>query len=144
VAAGADRLSALGAGPVRVADALGAAFIAVAATASAAGAQTYVGKNIEGGLHWAVAAPQGASWSLVCRFPPVTYFESSYNQEAWINRFERQGAGPQNGRLPLNTGHCHLTKTGGNGPVGIALSRPGRVVSDGVREAGGTAAVGIM
>lgn len=128
---------------MRRSDVPGAALILVLAAASAAGAQTYVGKNIEGGLHWAVAAPQGASWSLVCRFPPVTYYESAYNQEAWINRLEKRGAGPQNGRLPLNTGHCHLTKTGGEGPVGIALSRPGKVSSGGVREVGRTASAGL-
>ena len=123
--------------------AAGALLISILLSATAAEGQTWVGKNIEGGLHWAVAAPQGASWSLVCRFPPVTYFESSYNQEAWINRLERQGEGPQRGRLQLNSGYCHLTKTGGNGPVGIAVSRPGKIVADSARETGETASAGI-
>ena len=103
---------------------LGACAILMIVAVSAAGAQTYVGKNIEGGAHWAVAAPQGASWSLECRFPPVTYWENSYDQNHWINKLEQSGAGAAQGRLPLNVGYCYLTKTGGNGPVGLAMARP--------------------
>lgn len=91
---------------------------------SAAGAQTHVGKNIEGGMHWAVAAPEGATWLLSCRFPPVTYWESRYDQKHWINKLERPGEGTDRGRLPINIGHCYVTKTGGRGPVGIAVARP--------------------
>ena len=44
--------------------------LAVTAVAPVASAQVHVGRNVEGGLPWSVAAPQGASWSLVCRFAP--------------------------------------------------------------------------
>lgn len=118
--------------------------LAVLAAASPAGAQVDVGMNIEGGMHWAVAAPQGASWRLVCRHPPVIYHRSNYDQRAWTNRLTREGDGPANGRLPLNQGDCRLTKTGGDGPVGIALVRPGERVAKGVRGVGETAAVGFL
>jgi hypothetical protein len=121
------------------------AIAVVGGAASTAGAQTYVGKNIEGGMHWHVAAPQGASWSLVCRFPPVTYWRTNYDKKAWINRFARESGGSQGGRLPLNVGHCHLTKTGGRGAVGLALARsPTEVVSDGTRDPAEPAAVGFL
>ena len=106
----------------------GVSLILTAVAASTAGAQTHVGKNVEGGMHWAVAAPQGASWLLTCRFPPVTYWESAYDQNHWINKLERSGEGSDRGRLPLNVGHCHVTKTGGRGPVGVALVRSPREV----------------
>ena len=96
-------------------------------------AQTWVGANIEGGLHWHVSAPQGARWRLECRFPPVTYYRSAYEQKAWINRFERSGQGADSGRLPLNSGHCNVWKTGGRGPVAIGLARPGETVADATR-----------
>ena len=96
-------------------------------------AQTWVGANIEGGLHWHVSAPQGARWRLECRFPPVTYYRSAYEQKAWINRFERSGQGADSGRLPLNSGHCNVWKTGGRGPVAIGLARTGETVADATR-----------
>jgi len=110
--------------------------------ASAALAQTRLGANIEGGLHWAVSAPQGASWSLVCRFPPATYYASAYDQKHWINRFERSGSGDSRGRLPLNVGYCHLAKIGGDGPVGIALVKDGEARADATSDATRRAAVG--
>lgn len=109
-----------------------------------AAAQTHVGTNIEGGLHWHVSAREGASWRLVCRFPPVTYYRNAYDQRSWINRFERSGRGADSGRLPLNVGHCHLWKTGGRGAVGIGLARPGERVGDATRDPAEPAAVGLL
>lgn len=146
MAAGADRVSAAGAlsmagrASLRV---LGAVILA-AALAVPAQAQIHVGENIEGGLYWSVAAPRGANWSLLCRFQPVTYYLSAYDQKHWVNRFERSGTGQDRGRLPLNAGYCHLTKTGGEGPVAIALARPGEVVAKATRESGTRASVGFM
>ena len=102
----------------------GVCAIVMTVAVTTAGAQTHVGKNIEGGMYWAVSAPQGARWSLDCRFPPVTYWQSSYDQKHWINKLEQTGQGSAQGRLPLTVGHCHLIKTGGAGPVGIAVARP--------------------
>ena len=96
-------------------------------------AQTWVGRNIEGGLHWHVSAPEGASWRLECRYPPVTYYRSAYEQKAWINEFERSGRGADSGRLPLNSGHCRLWKTGGRGAVAIGMARPGETAADATR-----------
>jgi hypothetical protein len=109
-----------------------------------AGAQTWVGTNIEGGLHWHLSAPEGASWRLACRFPPVTYYRSVREQRAWINKFERRGQGADSGRLPLNVGHCHVWKTGGRGAVAIGLSRPGETVADATRDPAEPAAVGFL
>lgn len=117
---------------------------AVVLGASSAGAQTHVGTNIEGGLHWYVSAREGASWRLVCRFPPVTYYRNAYDQKSWINRFERSGRGSNSGRLPLNVGHCHVWKTGGRGAVGIGLARPGERVGDATRDPAEPAAVGFL
>lgn len=107
-------------------------------------AQTYVGQNTENGMHWHVAAPEGASWRLECRFPPVIYQRNTYDRRAWMNKITVRGEGPQDGRLPLNVGHCRLWKTGGAGPVGIGLSRPGETASDGTRDPDRPAAVGFL
>lgn len=120
------------------------AALPVLGSAFPAGAQTWVGDSIEDGMHWHVSAPEGANWRLVCRFPPVTYYRSVYNQKAWINRFERSGRGPDSGRLPLNVGHCHVWKTGGRGAVAIGLSRPGETVADATRDPAAPAAVGFL
>ena len=117
---------------------------AVVVGGTPAGAQTYVGTNIEGGLHWHVSTLQGASWRIVCRYPPVTYYRNAYDRKAWINRFERSGQGPDSGRLPLNVGHCHLWKTGGRGAVGLGLARPGEAVGDATAVPSEPAAVGFM
>jgi hypothetical protein len=124
---------------------IGVGLIMALTAASTAGAQTYVGKNVEGGMHWAVSAPQGASWLLTCRFPPVTYWESAYDQNHWINKLERPGEGSDRGRLPLNVGHCHVTKTGGRGPVGVALVRePREVRAEGTAVTGRRIGVGFL
>jgi len=95
--------------------------IGLTAMVSSASGQTNVGQNHGGGLHWSVAAPQGASWSLSCGFSPVTLDMGRYDREHWANRLNRAGQGPQRGRLPGDNGSCTLTKTGGAGPVGVAL-----------------------
>lgn len=117
---------------------------AAVALAAPAAAQTYVGRNIEGGLHYAVSAPQGAAWRLNCRFPPVTYYRSNYDQRSWINQLRDEGAGPSRGRLPLDTGYCEVTKTGGQGPVAIAVGRPGKVEARAVRDTGQSATAGLF
>lgn len=99
--------------------------VVVVAMATAAGAQTDVGKDHYGGLHWSVAAPQGAQWSLTCRFRPVTLWMSQYDRRQWVNQVVRHGEGPQRGRLPGDNGRCTLTKTGGAGAVAIALVKDG-------------------
>jgi hypothetical protein len=114
------------------------------ALASPAAAQTYVGRNIEGGLHYSVSAPQGATWRLNCRFPPVTYFRNNYDQRSWINHLRDEGAGPSRGRLPLDTGYCEVTKTGGEGPVAIAVGRPGKIEARAVRAVGESATAGLF
>lgn len=99
--------------------------VLLVACASAADAQTRLGADIESGLPWHVAALQGASWSLVCRFKPVTYEASTYNREAWANRIAQTGRGSMGGRLPGDDGSCTVTKTGGRGAVAIAMIKNG-------------------
>ncbi len=124
--------------------ALACAIGAVILGGAPASAQTWVGTNIEGGLYWHVSTRQGASWRIVCRYPPVTYYRNAYDRKAWINRFERSGQGPDSGRLPLNVGHCHLWKTGGQGAVGLGLARPGEAVGDATVDPSEPAAVGFL
>ena len=80
--------------PARLLAIVAIASAALASGGAPAGAQTWVGTNIEGGMHWHVSTRQGASWRIVCRYPPVTYYRSAYDQKAWINRFERSGRDP--------------------------------------------------
>ena len=115
-----------------------------AALATPAIAQTYVGSNIEGGLHYSVSAPQGASWRLNCRFPPVTYYRNNYDRQAWINQLTDQGHGSSRGRLPLDSGYCEVTKTGGDGPVAIAVGRLGKVEARAVRAVGESTTAGLF
>ena len=119
-------------------------FLSAALAASPGAAQTHVGSNIEGGLHYSVAAPQGASWRLDCRFPPVTYYRNNYDRRAWINHLTDQGHGPSRGRLPLDSGYCEVTKTGGDGPVAIAVGRTGKVEVRAVRVVGESATAGLF
>ena len=114
----------------------------VAATPSLA--QVHVGANVEGGLHWAVAAPQAAAWSLVCLFAPVTYEANRYDRRRWTNKITTTGTGARQGRLPQQDGRCTVTKTRGPGPVGVALVRDGVPHAAGVVETGRTAAVGFL
>jgi hypothetical protein len=122
----------------------GLLLIAFAIAAGPAVAQTAVGEDTASGLHWHVAAPAGASWTLDCRFRPVTYAASAYEQARWANRTRLSGAGPQAGRLPGNDGRCTLTKTGGAGPVGLALVRGDEVTSAGAARTGETAYAGLL
>lgn len=93
--------------------------------AGGAAAQQEVGKNPYGGLHWSVAAPQGASWALECGIAPVTV------RGIHMNRVNYTGTGPQRGRLPGQDGGCKLIKTGGAGPVGLALVKNGQPTAAG-------------
>ena len=103
--------------------ALSAAAVAGAATAQSA---REVGNDPYTGLHWSVAAPQGASWALECQFAPVTV------RGIHFNRINHTGTGHMAGRLPSDNGSCRLTKTGSQGGVGVAL------VKNGVATAAGT------
>ena len=105
-----------------------AVLTAAAAVSGAASAQKTeeVGQNPYNGLHWSVAAPQGASWALECQFAPVTV------RGIHFNRINHTGTGHMAGRLPSDNGSCRVTKTGGEGGVGVAL------VKNGVATAAGT------
>lgn len=103
-----------------------AALIAAIAVAGAASAQPReVAGELAGGLDWAVAAPQGAAWTMECRFRPVTI------RGIYQNRLQTSGTGPQGGRLPTDNGSCTLTKTGGEGTVGVALVKDGKPTAAG-------------
>jgi hypothetical protein len=104
---------------------IGAVLLLAAVAANAADAQTRLGADVESGLPWHVAALQGASWSLVCRFKPVVYEASNYNRNAWANRIAQTGRGSEGGRLPSDNGSCTVTKTGGRGAVAIAMIKNG-------------------
>ena len=84
------------------------------------------------GLHFHIAAPQGAYWSLECRFRPMQITINQYERR-FTNQLRYSGAGARAGRLPGDNGRCVLTKTSGAGPVGLAL------VKNGVPSAAGTA-----
>ena len=101
------------------------AAVAVSGAASAQKTEE-VGQNPNNGLHWSVAAPQGASWALECQFAPVTV------RGIHFNRINHTGTGHMAGRLPSDNGSCRVTKTGGEGGVGVAL------VKNGVATAAGT------
>ncbi len=110
----------------------------------AASAQQNVGREHHGGLQWAVAAPQGASWRLDCRFRPVLLEMSRYDREHWANSSTQVGSGARQGRLPGDNGRCTLTKTGGAGPVGLALVKEGVHHSDGTNDPARPAAVDVF
>lgn len=101
------------------------AAVAVSGAASAQKTEE-VGQNPYNSLHWSVAAPQGASWALECQFAPVTV------RGIHFNRINHTGTGHMAGRLPSDNGSCRVTKTGGEGGVGVAL------VKNGVATAAGT------
>ena len=102
--------------------------------AGPAAAQTDVGKDAYSGLHWSVAAPEGASWTLECRFRPVTVWVSTYERWRWLNVMTQAGQGNEHGRLLGDNGRCTLTKTGGVGAVGIALVKNGVATAQGTRD----------
>lgn len=97
----------------------GAALVALALPATGQGSREISARAYEG-MFFHVAAPQGASWSLDCRFRPVTVRGATYNT------FQLSGQGGQGGRLPSNDARCTLTKTGGSGPIGLAIVRDGQ------------------
>ena len=125
-------------------DRIGAMVILAATAATTAEAQTNVGANLEGGLAWHVSAPQGASWRLECRFRPVIYEATIYNDRAWANRIGDRGRGSRGGRLPSDNGSCTVTKTGGNGPVAIAMIKNGESQVAVTRDPARPAAVGFF
>ena len=103
---------------------------AVAASGAASAQKTEeVGQNPYGGLHWSVAAPQGASWALQCQFAPVTV------RGIHMNRINHTGSGRMAGRLPGDNGSCRVTKTGGQGPVGVAVVKNGQATAAGTNGA---------
>ena len=104
---------------------------AVVAVSGAASAQKTeeVGQNPYNGLHWSVAAPQGASWTLECGFAPVTI------RGVHMNRINHTGSGRMAGRLPGDNGSCRVTKTGGQGPVGVAVVKNGQATAAGTNGA---------
>lgn len=105
--------------------------LSAAAVAGAASAQSAreVGNDPYNGLHWSVAAPQGASWTLECGFAPVTI------RGVHMNRINHTGSGRMAGRLPGDNGSCRVTKTGGQGPVGVAVVKNGQATAAGTNGA---------
>ena len=104
------------------------AAVAVSGAASAQKTEE-VGQNPYNGLHWSVAAPQGASWTLECGFAPVTI------RGVHMNRINHTGSGRMAGRLPGDNGSCRVTKTGGQGPVGVAVVKNGQATAAGTNGA---------
>ncbi len=97
-----------------------------------------IGGRVDQGLHLSIAAPQGASWSLDCRFRPVRVTGRS------LNSLTRQGAGPRRERLPGDNGRCTLTKTGGNGPIGLAVVKNGTATAAGTNDPATPASVQVF
>ena len=112
---------------------------AVAASGAASAQKTQeVGQNPYGGLHWSVAAPEGATWALQCQFAPVTV------RGIHINRINHTGSGHMAGRLPGDNGSCRLTKMGGEGSVGVALVKAGKPTAAGARDAAAPAVINVF
>nr|WP_312294100.1 hypothetical protein [Brevundimonas diminuta] len=105
--------------------------LSAAAVAGAASAQSAreVDRDQSTGLPWSVAAPQGASWTLECGFAPVTI------RGVHMNRINHTGSGRMAGRLPGDNGSCRVTKTGGQGPVGVAVVKNGQATAAGTNGA---------
>ena len=117
-----------------------AALTAAVAASGAASAQRTeeVGQNPYGGLHWSVAAPQGASWALQCQFAPVTI------RGIHMNRINHTGTGRMAGRLPSDNGSCTVTKTGGQGGVGVAVVKNGAATAAGTNDPAKPAVVNVF
>ena len=112
---------------------------AVAASGAASAQKTEeVGQNPYNGLHWSVAAPQGASWALECQFAPVTV------RGIHFNRINHTGTGHMAGRLPSDNGSCRLTKTGGQGGVGVALVKNGAATAAGTNDPAKPAVINVF
>lgn len=114
------------------------------AISSSASSQTDVGENHHGGLHWSIAAPPDAAWSLSCGFSPVTLQVSQYDRKHWANRLTLTGRGPQRGRLPGDNGSCILTKTNNAGTVGIAIVKNGRATAAGTNHSDRPAQINVF
>lgn len=117
-----------------------AALTAAVAVSGAASAQhtEEVGQNPYNGLHWSVAAPQGASWALECQFAPVTV------RGIHFNRINHTGTGRMAGRLPSDNGSCRVTKTGGQGGVGVAVVKNGVATSAGTNDPAKPAVINVF
>ena len=112
---------------------------AVAASGVASAQKTEeVGQNPYNGLHWSVAAPQGASWALECQFAPVTV------RGIHFNRINHTGTGHMAGRLPSDNGSCRVTKTGGQGGVGVALVKNGAATAAGTNDPAKPAVINVF
>ena len=114
--------------------------LSAAAVAGAASAQSAreVGNDPYTGLHWSVAAPQGASWTLECGFAPVTI------RGVHMNRINHTGTGRMAGRLPSDNGSCTVTKTGGQGGVGVAVVKNGAATAAGTNDPAKPAVVNVF
>ena len=113
------------------------AAVAVSGAASAQKTEE-VGQNPYNGLHWSVAAPQGASWALECQFAPVTV------RGIHFNRINHTGTGHMAGRLPSDNGSCRVTKTGGQGGVGVALVKNGAATAAGTNDPAKPAVINVF
>ena len=113
------------------------AAVAVSGAASAQKTEE-VGQNPYNGLHWSVAAPQGASWALECQFAPVTV------RGIHFNRINHTGTGHMAGRLPSDNGSCRVTKTGGEGGVGVALVKNGAATAAGTNDPAKPAVINVF
>ena len=112
---------------------------AVAASGAASAQRTEeVGQNPYGGLHWSVAAPEGATWALQCQFAPVTI------RGIHMNRINHTGTGRMAGRLPSDNGSCRVTKTGGEGGVGVAVVKNGVATAAGTNDPAAPAVVNVF
>lgn len=114
--------------------------IALTATSTLAQDRT---EDAYDGLHFHVAAPQGASWSLECRFRPARITINAYERRV-TNQLSYSGSGPRAGRLPGDNGRCVLTKTGGTGPVGVALVKAGVPTAAGTNDPTKPAAIDVF
>ncbi len=110
----------------------------VAGAATAQNRDAFGGVDPEGGLHWHVAAPEGVSWSLQCRFRPVKI------RGSLTNSYSRTGEGPLPGRLPSDNGRCSLTRVSGAGPIGFALVKNGEAKAAGTNDAATPAVVDVF
>ncbi len=99
--------------------------LSVAAGSVAVAQPREVADNLKGGLSWAVAAPQGASWTMECRFRSIAI------RGVPQNRMSVSGEGNKTGNLPTDNGSCVLTKTGGEGRIGVALVKNGQPTAAG-------------
>lgn len=106
--------------------------------AGAASAQTEVQGNLNGGLHYHIAAPETAGWTLRCRFRTITVRGVPYNT------YNQEGRGARAGRLPGDNGQCRLTLVEGAGPIGFALVKNGAPTAAGSNDPARPAIVNVF